>query len=56
MLNKKGMILMEALILLMITMIIVNVLALCVKASMHMHNLAKEGFHDQEVQAIYEER
>lgn len=47
---------MEALLLLFITMLLINIVALCANANFRMHKMDKEGFYDYEVQNIYQER
>lgn len=55
MLNKKGMVLLEALLLLLICMILINIILLCVKARYTIEKVDEGGFQDEEVQAIYQQ-
>lgn len=55
MLNKKGMILIESLLLMLICMILVTIILLCVKALHTIEKVDKGGFQDADIQAIYQQ-
>lgn len=56
MLNKKGMILIESLLLLLICMFLVSILVLCAQTLFHMNKIDDGGYYDNEIQDIYQQK
>lgn len=54
MLNKKGMVLIESLLLMMICMFLVSIVLLCAQSMYQMEKADEGGYHDEEIQEIYQ--